>query len=210
MPDALQLCPNDQAPFFDVCAGHARALELLGFRVRTVFFEACGRCRPSSGVDYATPRELPELLGGEPPAPARLTSAQRLPGRQRDSPASRDSFPHCHCARVRHVQGVSHAGCVDGWTGAPRLGSLRSRKPSRRIFDHVASTRQSFSRTPSTRGRSARRWCVGRMQGPPLASRIRRLRSALLGASTRRRIPFGRFVPSSGTVERTLEPGWCS
>ena len=68
MPDALQLCPSDRAPFFDVCAGHAQALGLLGFRVRTVFFEARGRSRPSSDVDYATARELPGLLGGEPPA----------------------------------------------------------------------------------------------------------------------------------------------
>lgn len=71
MPDALQLCPNDHAPFFDVCEGHAEALGLLGFCVRTVFFEARGRDRRSSvhaGVHYATPRELPGLLGGERPA----------------------------------------------------------------------------------------------------------------------------------------------
>ena len=71
MPDALQLCPNDEVPFFDVCSGHAQALESLGFRVRTVFFEARGRDRRSSapaGVDYATPRELPGLFGGERPA----------------------------------------------------------------------------------------------------------------------------------------------
>ena len=71
MPSALQLCPNDQAPFFDVCAGHARALEMLGFRVRTVFLEARGGQTLSAGplgVDYATVRELPGLLGGERPA----------------------------------------------------------------------------------------------------------------------------------------------
>ena len=68
MPDALQLCPNDQAPFFDVCTGHARALGLLGFRVRTVYFEARGRPQPTSDVDYAAPRELPDLLGGARPA----------------------------------------------------------------------------------------------------------------------------------------------
>ena len=68
MPDALQLCPNDQAPFFDVCAGHAQALGLLGFGVRTVFFEARRGAQPSPEVDYATPRELPRLLGGERPA----------------------------------------------------------------------------------------------------------------------------------------------
>ena len=68
MPDALQLCPNDQAPFFDVCDGHAQALGLLGFRVRTVFFEARDRPRQSSDVDYARPRDLPGLLGRERPA----------------------------------------------------------------------------------------------------------------------------------------------
>ncbi|MCY3840277.1 MAG: glycosyltransferase [Gammaproteobacteria bacterium] len=68
MPDALQLCPNDQAPFFHVCAGHAQALGLLGFRVRTVFFEARCGAEPSPDVDYATPREIPGLLGGERPA----------------------------------------------------------------------------------------------------------------------------------------------
>ena len=67
MPDALQLCPNDQAPFFDVCMGHAQALGLLGFRVRTVFFRKHGGARPSPDVDYATPRMLPGLLGGERP-----------------------------------------------------------------------------------------------------------------------------------------------
>lgn len=67
MRDALQLCPNDQAPFFDVCAGHGEALGLLGFNVRTVFFEARGRSPPSSVFDYATPRELPDLLGGKRP-----------------------------------------------------------------------------------------------------------------------------------------------
>ena len=67
MPDALQLCPNDQAPFFDVCWGHAEALGLLGFRVRTVFFEARGRSPPSPDIDYATPGELPVLLRGERP-----------------------------------------------------------------------------------------------------------------------------------------------
>ena len=67
---ALQLCPNDQAPFFDVCAGHARALGLLGFRVRTVFFEARGgdpRSSVPGAVDYAMPRELPALLRGDRP-----------------------------------------------------------------------------------------------------------------------------------------------
>ena len=66
MRDALQLCPNDQAPFLDVCAGHARALGLLGFRVRTVFFEAhSGQAR--SHIECATPAQLPGLLGAERP-----------------------------------------------------------------------------------------------------------------------------------------------
>lgn len=68
MRDALQLCPNDQAPFFDVCAGHAQALGLLGFRVRTVFFEARGGGQPSPNVEYATPWELPGLTGRDRPA----------------------------------------------------------------------------------------------------------------------------------------------
>lgn len=68
MRDALQLCPSDQAPFLGVCVGHARALGLLGFRVRTVFFEARGGAPPSSDVDYATPREIPGLAGRERPA----------------------------------------------------------------------------------------------------------------------------------------------
>ncbi|MDE0661751.1 MAG: glycosyltransferase [Gammaproteobacteria bacterium] len=68
MRSALQLCPNDQAPFFDLCVGHAKALELLGFRVRTVFFEGRGAARPLPAVHYATPRQLPEFVGGERPA----------------------------------------------------------------------------------------------------------------------------------------------
>ena len=70
MPDALQLCPNDHPPFFDVCAGHARALESLGYRVRTVFFEARGSAAPApvdAGVVYAMPRDLSRLLAGMQP-----------------------------------------------------------------------------------------------------------------------------------------------
>ena len=69
MPDALQLCPHDTPPFGDVCTGHARALESLGFRVRTIFFEA--RASPGRpvepGLDYATPGELAGRIGGERP-----------------------------------------------------------------------------------------------------------------------------------------------
>lgn len=70
MRDALQLCPNDQAPFFDVCSEHARALESLGFRVRTIFFEARGSQRPSvvePRFVYAAPPELPGIVGVDRP-----------------------------------------------------------------------------------------------------------------------------------------------
>ncbi|MYJ74822.1 MAG: glycosyltransferase [Gammaproteobacteria bacterium] len=70
MPDALQLCPNDYPPFFEVCVGHAKALESMGFRVRTVFFRARGGAPgPSAahGVVYATPRDLPGLVAGVRP-----------------------------------------------------------------------------------------------------------------------------------------------
>ena len=40
---AVQLCPNDHPPFRDVCTGHAQALALCGFRVRTMFFASVGR-----------------------------------------------------------------------------------------------------------------------------------------------------------------------
>lgn len=70
MPDALQLCPNDEVPFFDACSGHATALESLGFRVRTIFFEARGSQRRSV-VDprcaYAAPPELLGIVGRDQP-----------------------------------------------------------------------------------------------------------------------------------------------
>ena len=74
MPDALQLCPNDHPPFFEVCAGHARALESLGYRVRTVFFEARGSVSPTadSGVVYGNPRDRRGLDAG--PRPELLVS----------------------------------------------------------------------------------------------------------------------------------------
>ena len=66
MTDALQLCPNDHPPFFDVCSGHAKALESLGYRVRTVFFEARGPRRrlPNGRVFYGMPRNLAGLAAG--------------------------------------------------------------------------------------------------------------------------------------------------
>lgn len=70
MPDAIQLCPHDEAPFHDVCRGHAKALGLLDFRVRTVFFEARDR-QPGSmaepGIAYAAPPDLPGIIGGDQP-----------------------------------------------------------------------------------------------------------------------------------------------
>ena len=66
MRDALQLCPNDHPPFRGVCAGHAKALEVLGFRVRTVFFEARGSASPpaDSGVVYGHPRDRRSVVAG--------------------------------------------------------------------------------------------------------------------------------------------------
>ncbi len=56
---ALQLCPNDSAPFADICAGHTAALAQLGFEVRTLFFEARG-----AGIGEFVPvAEVPEALG---------------------------------------------------------------------------------------------------------------------------------------------------
>ena len=64
MAEALQLCPNDHPPFPEVCAGHARALALLGYRVRTVFFESRGVGRPLGfEFDYATPSRLIDHVG---------------------------------------------------------------------------------------------------------------------------------------------------
>ena len=69
MPDALQLCPHDQEPFLDVCAGHAKALESLGFRVRTVFFERRRQQRSSAHFDFihTPPRELARVVGRHAP-----------------------------------------------------------------------------------------------------------------------------------------------
>ena len=70
MPEALQLCPNDHPPFPEVCAGHARALAALGYRVRTVFFEDRGFApTPCPGFEfaYSGPDALPEVLAGRRP-----------------------------------------------------------------------------------------------------------------------------------------------
>ena len=69
MLDALQLCPHDQEPFLDVCAGHAKALESLGYRVRTVFFERRRQRRSSADFDFVhtPPRELARVVGQHAP-----------------------------------------------------------------------------------------------------------------------------------------------
>ena len=56
---AVQLCPNDHPPFPDVCTGHARALALCGYRVRTIFFQSRGGGRPLA------PGEPPEVVAAE-------------------------------------------------------------------------------------------------------------------------------------------------
>ena len=65
MPSALQLCPNDHPPFADICAGHAEALEQLGFGVITVFFES-RTAAPVAGAVYAAPRELRAVVEDRP------------------------------------------------------------------------------------------------------------------------------------------------
>ena len=70
MPAALQLCPNDHPPFVEVCAGHARALAVLGYRVHTVFFESRGFAPPSTPaapVDFAAIDDLPAIVRHEQP-----------------------------------------------------------------------------------------------------------------------------------------------
>ncbi len=47
---AVQLCPNDHPPFLDVCMGHARALALCGYRVRTFFFASKGGADSEGGA----------------------------------------------------------------------------------------------------------------------------------------------------------------
>ena len=68
---AVQLCPNDHPPFPDVCSGHAQALALCGYRVRTVFFASEGRAASegrtaSVGRGRAPgPGEPPEVVPAE-------------------------------------------------------------------------------------------------------------------------------------------------
>ncbi len=47
MLEAIQLCPNDHPPFLEVCEGHARALDLCGYTVRTALFKSRGFIRSS-------------------------------------------------------------------------------------------------------------------------------------------------------------------
>lgn len=65
MPSALQLCPNDHPPFADICAGHAAALEQLGFDVYTVFFESRAEA-PAAGAVYASPNQLRAVIEDRP------------------------------------------------------------------------------------------------------------------------------------------------
>ena len=62
---AVQICPNDHPPFQDVCSGHAQALALCGYRVRTIFLASASSRRAASEVIPAT--DLAEVLGAERP-----------------------------------------------------------------------------------------------------------------------------------------------
>ena len=73
---AVQLCPNDHPPFLDVCTGHAQALALCGYRVRTIFFASYrraasyGRGRPlgqGESSEVVRPEDVAEVLGAERP-----------------------------------------------------------------------------------------------------------------------------------------------
>ena len=89
MPEALQLCPNDAPPFADVCAGHAAALTLLGYRVTTAFFERRAGA-PAANARYLPPRRV--LDGAAPPALI-LTHRYRA-YRAAAGPARRFGIPH--------------------------------------------------------------------------------------------------------------------
>ena len=73
---AIQLCPNDHPPFQDVCMGHAQALALCGFRVRTVFFASAGRAESHArgqplgrgeSTEVVAAEDVPDVLGAERP-----------------------------------------------------------------------------------------------------------------------------------------------
>ena len=72
---AVQLCPNDHPPFPDVCRGHAQALALCGYRVRTVFFASAGpvdsegRRALGSGesAEVVAAENVADVLGAERP-----------------------------------------------------------------------------------------------------------------------------------------------
>lgn len=61
---AVQICPNDHPPFQQICTGHAQALALCGYRVRTIFLAPSGRAAPSSSGRARTPgqNESPEVV----------------------------------------------------------------------------------------------------------------------------------------------------
>lgn len=67
---AVQLCPNDHPPFQEVCTGHAQALALCGFRVRTMFFTSRGGGRPLGPEDSSevvAAERVADVLGAERP-----------------------------------------------------------------------------------------------------------------------------------------------
>ena len=71
MLDAIQLCPNDHPPFLEVCNGHARAVELCGYTVRTAFFESRGFIQSSAfneRFDVVPIERVSALLRNDRPA----------------------------------------------------------------------------------------------------------------------------------------------
>ncbi|MCE2459543.1 MAG: hypothetical protein J4F38_02020 [Pseudomonadales bacterium] len=119
MPDALQLCPHDQEPFLDVCAGHAKALESLGFRVRTVFFERRRQQRSSAHFDFihTPPRELARVVGRHAPE---LLVSHRHGAYRGGWGFLRTSSWHTStaCSRARHA-GSDVGSRVAGTPGSP-------------------------------------------------------------------------------------------
>ena len=65
---AVQLCPNDHPPFQDVCKGHAQALALCGFQVRTMYFTSHGGSRgPEESSEVIAAEGVADALGAERP-----------------------------------------------------------------------------------------------------------------------------------------------
>ena len=106
--DALQLCPNDHPPFADICAGHAKALRMLGLTVRTVFFERRSTGHSArSDVAYMTAAELAREFGG---GSLRLLLSHRY----RAYRAGLDLHRRCkvaqHVAVMHEFGALAHAG----------------------------------------------------------------------------------------------------